>query len=189
MTWSVVHSWWKYVGVQAHVHLEEHADPKVQLEQVITDARDQHRKLIEHAATVIAHQKQAERRLGCALTEYERTQGSARRALVLLGREPRAEHAATSFAARLLVLERQVGELRTTVLDTTMAAEQAKRVVRQSASALRRKLEQREQLVSALDQAEMLEASVVDDDWTFARVQQTVDARLARAQAMAELAG
>ena len=86
------------------------------------------------------------------------------------------------------MLERQVGELHTTVLDTTRAAEQAKRAVRQNATALQQKLEQRDHLRSMLDQAAMLEAAVGDDGPRFARVQQKVDARLAHAQAMAELA-
>ena len=41
----------------------EKADPKVQLEQAITEAQDQHRRLREQAANVIANQKQTEMRL------------------------------------------------------------------------------------------------------------------------------
>jgi len=208
MMWRAARTWWKYLGATAQVHLEEHADPKVQLEQAIADAREQHRKLTEQAANVIANQKQAERRLDRALTEYQRTKGSARQALVLVDRETRAgeaeqagrfEQAATSFASRLIVLERQVGDLRKMVLDTTQAAAQARLAVRQNATALQQKLEQREQLLSTLDQAKMheqlhaamaqLEASVGDDVPTFMQVQQKIDARLARAQGMAELAG
>ncbi|HEY3673126.1 MAG TPA: PspA/IM30 family protein [Acidimicrobiia bacterium] len=208
MMWKAARTWWKYLGAKAHLRLEETADPKVQLEQAITEARDQHRKLTEQAANVIANQKQAERRLDRVLTEYESTKSSARQALVLVDREWRAgqveqagrfEQAATSFAGRLIGLERQVDDLRKLVLDTTQAAEQAKLAVRQNATALQQKLEQREQLLSTLDQAKMheqmhaamaqLEASVGDDVPTFAQVQQKIDARLARAQGMAELAG
>src|SRR5215213_962181 len=166
MMWKAVRSWWKYLGAKASVHLDEVADPKVQLEQAIAEAREQHRKLTEQAATVIANQKQAQRRLDRALDEYERTKGSARQALVLVDREERAgemeqagrfEQAATSFAGRLIVLERQVDDLGKLVLDTTQAAEQAKIAVRQNATALQQKLEQREQLLSTLDQAKMHE--------------------------------
>src|SRR5215207_4495612 len=119
--WRSLRKWWKYLGAKLSGKLEEVADPKVQLEQAITEARDQHRKLTEQAANVIANQKQAERRLDRALTEYEKTRGSARQALVLVDREARAgqveqagrfEQAATSFAGRLIVLERQVDDLR-----------------------------------------------------------------------------
>ena len=39
MMWRAARTWWKYLGAKAHLHLEETADPKVQLEQAITEAR------------------------------------------------------------------------------------------------------------------------------------------------------
>ena len=36
---------------------EENADPKVQLEQAMAEAQEQHRRLVEQAASVIANQK------------------------------------------------------------------------------------------------------------------------------------
>ena len=48
---------------QANRTLNERADPKVQLEQAISEAQDQHRRLKEQAANVIANQKQTEMRL------------------------------------------------------------------------------------------------------------------------------
>ena len=79
-------------GREAQLRLEESADPKVQLEQAIAEARDQHRKLTEQAANVIANQKQTQRRLDRAITEYERDEGEpARQALLLADHEsPRA---------------------------------------------------------------------------------------------------
>ena len=51
---------------------EERADPKVQLEQAIADAQDQHRRLVEQAANVVANQKQTEMQLNRAMEELEK---------------------------------------------------------------------------------------------------------------------
>ena len=47
----------------ANQKFNEKADPKIQLEQAILEAQDQHRRLKEQAANVIAQQKQTEMRL------------------------------------------------------------------------------------------------------------------------------
>ena len=73
--------------------LEESADPKVQLEQAIAEAREQHRKLTEQAANVIANQKQTQLKLDRAIEEYEKANASARQALLLSDQEARAGNA------------------------------------------------------------------------------------------------
>ena len=60
---------WRYLGTALGMKFEEAADPKVQLEQAIQDAQEQHRRLTEQAANVIANQKQTEMRLTRALEE------------------------------------------------------------------------------------------------------------------------
>ena len=56
----------KYFTAKSDTRFNERADPKVQLEQAIGEAQDQHRRLKEQAANVIANQKQAELRLNRA---------------------------------------------------------------------------------------------------------------------------
>ncbi|HEV2769071.1 MAG TPA: PspA/IM30 family protein, partial [Solirubrobacteraceae bacterium] len=51
---------WRYLTAALTGKFNEVADPKVQLEQAITEAQDQHRRLIEQAANVVANQKQTE---------------------------------------------------------------------------------------------------------------------------------
>ena len=58
---------WKYFTAALTGKFEENADPKVQLEQAIIESQDQHRRLKEQAANVIANQKQTELRLTRAL--------------------------------------------------------------------------------------------------------------------------
>ena len=53
--------WWKYLGAKFNSDFDKNADPAVQLEQALREAQDQHRRLKEQAANVIAGQKQAGR--------------------------------------------------------------------------------------------------------------------------------
>ena len=62
---------WRYFTASANSRFEERADPKVQLEQAIAEAQDQHRRLTEQAANVIANQKQTEMRLNRAMENLE----------------------------------------------------------------------------------------------------------------------
>src|SRR6266571_3611045 len=53
--WKAIRRWWKYLGAKLSGKLEESADPKVQLEKAIEEAQQQHRRLTEQAANVIAN--------------------------------------------------------------------------------------------------------------------------------------
>src|SRR3990170_2123618 len=66
---------WKYLMASFSSKIDEHADPKVQIQQAIEEAQRQHQALNQQAAAVIGNQWQ--------LGEIERTQASARQALVL----------------------------------------------------------------------------------------------------------
>ena len=57
--------------------------PKVQLEQAIAEAQEQHRRLKEQAANVIASQKQSEMRLNAKIAELEKLNANARQALIM----------------------------------------------------------------------------------------------------------
>lgn len=200
--------WWKYWAAKLSGSLEEHADPKVQLEQAITEAQDQHRRLTEQAANVIAHQKQTEMRLNRTVEELAKANSSARQALLLSDEATKAgdakkageyNQAAESFANRLISLEREVESLKAMLLEATQNADAAKSAVAQNGAALQKKLSERQQLLSQLDQAKMAEemnkamaslsASVGQDVPTFDEVRTKIEARLARARGMQELTG
>ena len=206
--WQTIRRFWKYLAVKLRVRHEERADPKVQLEQAIREARAQHRRLIEQATNVIANQKQTERQLERTIDEYERANASARQALVLSDEQVRAgnnekaisyNQAAEAFASRIVSLEAQVGQLRGQLLETTQASEKAKAAVAQNSTALQKKLAERQQLLSQLDQARMqeemnkamsqLSESVDEDVPTFDEVRAKIEKRLARAQAATEIGG
>ncbi len=198
--------WWKYLGAALSGKLEEAADPKIQLEQAIREAQDQHRRLTEQAANVIAQQKQTQMRLDRATADLEKLNGSARQALLLADEAAKASdaakmqqfnQAAEGFANRLVALENEVEGLRTMLLDQARNADNAKAAVQQNSMALQQKLSERQKLLSQLDQAKMqeqmnkamsqLSASVGEDVPTFAEVQAKIETRLAKAQGMADL--
>jgi phage shock protein A len=204
--WKSITRVWKYLAVKLRLAHEELADPKVQLEQAIDEARAQHRRLTEQAANVIANQQQVQQRLDRVVAEYAKTQASTRQALVLADQQRHVgdtdkavnfENAAESFAARLLDLEAQVRDLQGTLLEATAAADGAKAAVTQNAAQLRDRLQQRERLLSDLDRARMqeqmnrataqLSAQVGADVPTFAEVERKINDRLLRARAAAEL--
>ena len=105
--------------------------------------------------------------------------------------------AAEAFANRLIALERDVDDLKALSLQSAQAADQAKAAVQQNATALQRKLSERQKLMSQLDQAKMqeqmnkamasLSATVGDDVPTFDEVRDKIEARYAKAKGMSEL--
>jgi phage shock protein A len=199
---------WRYMTAALTGKFEEKADPKVQLEQAITDAQDQHRKLVEQAANVIANQKQTEMRLDRAIEEAGKVNGLTRQALTMAKnaadsgdgvKESEYTHAAESFAGRLVTAEREVESLKALLLQATQAADRAKQAVSQNSAALRQKLSERQKLLGQLDQAKMqeqvnkamstLNESVGQDVPTFDEIRDKIEARYAKALGTAELSG
>ena len=74
---------WNYLMALFDSKIEEHADPKVQIEQAIQDAQRQHQELSQQAAAVIGNQRQLEMQLNRRLGEIEKLQGNTRQALEL----------------------------------------------------------------------------------------------------------
>lgn len=199
---------WKYMTAKLSGSFEEAADPKVQLEQAIQEAQDQHRRLTEQAANVIANQKQTQMRLDRAQDELEKVTGNARQALMLTdesttkGDTAKAleyQAAAESFANRMIALEHEVTSLNAMLLEAAKNADAAKSAVQQNSSALQKKLSERQRLLSQLDQAKMqeqmnkaltqLSATIGEDVPTFEEIREKIETRSARAQGMADLQG
>jgi phage shock protein A len=198
---------WKYLGAKLSSSFNERADPKVQLEQAILEAQDQHRRLKEQAANVIANQKQTEMRLDRAMEELEKVNANARQAVLMADEASKsgdaakvAEYtsAAESFANRLIAVEGEVNGLKELALQSAEASDQAKAAVQQNATQLQKKLAERNKLLSQLDQAKMqeqvnramasLSETVGQDVPTFDEVRDKIEARYAKARGTAELA-
>ena len=197
---------WNYLVAKLTGRFEENADPKVQLEQAITEARNQHDRLKAQATNVIAGQKQAEIRLNKKMGELEKLNANARQALMMASdaqqsgdADKAAEYtrAAETIADKLIAVEGDVESLKTMVIESTEAADQAKAAVEQNSRLLQEKLAEKSKLLNQLDQAKMQEEmnsamsqlteSVGEDVPTLSEVQQKIEARYAQAKAASEL--
>lgn len=200
--------WWKYLGAKLNLSFDEKADPKVQLEQAITEAQEQHRRLKEQAASVIANQKTTEMQLNRKMEELEKVGANARQAVLMVDEAAKAgdaakaaelTSAAEAFANRLIALEREVEGLKTLALQSAQASDQAKAAVQQNSAALQKKLAEKQKLLSQLDQAKMqeqmnkalgsLSETVGQDVPTFDEISRKIEQRQAKAMAGAELEG
>ena len=197
---------WRYMTAALTGRFNEMADPKVQLEQAIMEAQDNHRQLKEQAANVIANQKQTELRLERVLQQLEKLNTNAQQAL-LMAEEARAkgddekaaeyEKAAESIATKLITTEQEVEDLKQLALDAARASQQAKDAVSQNSMVLQQRLAEKQKLLSQLDQAKMAEQmntamaslneTVGQDAPSFEEVRAKIEQRMARAQAAGEL--
>src|SRR3989442_4195376 len=157
---------WKYLMAAFSSKIDEHADPKVQIQQAIEEAQRQHQALSQQAAAVIGNQRQLEMKLNRQLGDVEKLQSSARQALVLAdearskGDETKAqqfEQAAQGFATQLVSSEQGIEDLKTLHDQSLQAAGQAKKAVERNAMVLQQKLAERTKLLSQLEQAKMQE--------------------------------
>jgi phage shock protein A len=157
---------WKYLMAAFSSKIDEHADPKVQIQQAIEEAQRQHQALSQQAAAVIGNQRQLEMKLSRQLGEVEKLQASARQALVLADearskgdtdKATQYENAAENFATQLVSAEQSIEDLKTLHDQALQAAAQAKQAVERNSMMLQQKLSERTKLLSQLEQAKMQE--------------------------------
>ena len=204
---KLMRRWWKYLTAKLTGQFEAAADPKIQLEQAIAEAREQHERLTQQAANVIANQKQTEARLKRAQDEIADVTAKARQALLLADQattsgDPKAadyQKAAETFANRLIALEKEAEGLNTLLIDAARNSDAAKAAVQQNSMRLQKQLSEKQKLLSQLDQAKMqeemnkavaqLNATVGEDVPTVEEIREKIETRAAKAQGMAELQG
>jgi len=199
---------WKYLMALLSGKLDEHADPKIQIQQAIEEAQRQHQQLTQQAAAVIGNQRQLEMKLARQMSEVEKLQGSARQALVLAdqaraaGDEAKAqqyEQTAQTFATQLVAAEQSMEDLKNLHDSALQAAEQAKQAVEDNAHRVQAKLAERSKLLTQLEQAKMQEQvsaslqsmSALQAPGTtpsLDEVRDKIEARYAKALGSAELA-
>jgi phage shock protein A len=200
--------WWRYATAKLTGSFNERADPKVQLEQAIMEAQEQHTRLKEQAANVIAIQKQTELQLNRKMDELEKANSQARQAVLMADEAAKRgdatkagdyTRAAEAIANKLIATENEVEELKQRSLQATSAADQAKAAVAQNSSVMQKKLAEKQQLMGQLEQAKMqeqmnkamasLNETVGADVPTFNEIRDKIEARYAKASGTAELAG
>lgn len=197
---------YKYAVAKLTGSFNEKADPKVQLEQAIAEAREQDQRLRQQAANVIAGQKQAESRLNTKMDELTKLNAQARQALLMAedatkkgdaANATRYTSAAESIASRLVQVEKDIESQRAMVMQSTQASDQAKAAVRQNSMLLERKIAEKSKLLSQLEQAKMqeemnkamaqLNQTLGEDVPTFEEIKDKIESRYAKASATAEL--
>lgn len=197
---------WRYFATFLGFKFEEKADPAIQLEQAITEAQDQHRRLKEHAANVIAGQIQQQRQLDRQIDRVDKLQVNARQAVQMADKAARSgdaakaeeyTRAAETIATQLIEAESQVESMRSGLLAATAAADQAKGAVSTNGLVLQKKLAEKQQLLSRLEQARMqeqmnkamasLSETVGQDVPSMDEVRDKIDQRFAKAKGMSEL--
>ena len=198
---------WRYLVAALSGRLDEVADPKVQIEQAIEEAKRQHELLSQQAAAVLGNRRQLEMKLARSMEEVEKLRASARQSLVLAeqsrgggdqGKAASYEETAQAFASKLVAAEASMNDLKGLHDQALQAADQAKRAVEQNAFLLQKRLAERSRLLSQLDQAKMQERmnealqsvselSVPGDVPTLNEVRDKIEARYARALGRSEL--
>jgi len=157
---------WKYLMALFDSKIEEHADPKVQIQQAIEDAQRHHQALSQQAASVIGNQRQLEMKLSRQLDEVEKLHANIRSAIILADQATGAgdvekatsyANTAEAVAAQLVTAEQNVEDLKTLHDQSLQAAAQAKKAVEQNAMMLQQKVAERTKLLSQLEQAKMQE--------------------------------
>jgi phage shock protein A len=190
---------WNYLTAGANQKFNEKADPKIQLEQAISK---------EHAANVIAQQKQTELQLNRHLEQLEKLNANARQAVRMADDAAKSgdaakateyTRAAETIATQLVAVEAQVAEMKEMHYSATQAAEQAKAAVATNGQMLQQKLSERQKLLSQLEQAKMqeqmnkamasLSETVGQDVPTLNEVRDKIEQRYAKAKGMSELTG
>lgn len=200
---------WHYLMALFGARIDEHADPKVQIQQAIEEAQRQHQALVQQAAAVIGNQRQLEMKLSRQMSEVERLQSMARQALVLADRARiagdeteagRYEQSAQTLATQLVSAEQATEDLKTLHDQALGAAAQARRAVENNSMILQQKLAERTKLLSQLEQAKMQESvarslesmsslAAPGNTPSLDEVRDRIERRYANSMGRAELAG
>ncbi|MDU7193869.1 PspA/IM30 family protein [Lawsonella clevelandensis] len=160
---------WKYLMAKLDLTVEENADPKVQIEQAIAEAKRQHQELSQQAAAVVGNQRQLEMKMNRQLADVEKIKNNVRQALLMAedarkkGDNDKAaeyENAANAFSAQLVTAETAVTDLKSLYSQSSGASDAARAAVERNARVLQQQLAERTKLLNQLDQAKMQEKVV-----------------------------
>ncbi|MDP9275078.1 MAG: PspA/IM30 family protein [Chloroflexota bacterium] len=199
---------WHYAVAFLSGTLDTLADPRVQIEQAIEDAKRQHAALSDQAAAVIGNQRELQLKLARTVTNLERLRASASQALVLAedartkGDTEKAgahERTARLFAMQLATVESSAADLHELHERAAAAAKAAKGAVEHNAYLVQRQLAERSKLLTELEAAKMQErvATALQRIGTFApatdvpslqEIRDRIDRRIARASGRYEIA-
>ena len=206
---SMISRGWRYFGALLGSALDQVADPRLQVQMALEEARRQHQLLTEQAAAVLGNERELEIKVGRAMAEVERVRTATGRALMLADKASRDGDATTArghedtaalFAVRLAGAESTAAELADARDRSSGAAAAARRAVDHSAHLLHARLTEGSRLTTEIEAARMqermaetltaLDAMAPSGSVpTLEQIRARVDRRVSIAAARSELAG
>ena len=157
---------WKYVMQSFDTKIDENADPRVQIQQAVAQAKKNHQEITQHAAAIIGNRNQLEMKLERLLASQKDLQQKTRTALQAAdkataeGDADRAQQfnaSAEVLASQLVSVEQELAQTKEAHAAAEQAAREAQEKQQQSEAKLQEQLQQVSQLESQLDQAKMQE--------------------------------
>ena len=199
---------WHYSIAFLSQLFDERADPRVQIEQAIEEAKRQHGLLAEQAAAVIGNQRELQIKIARGNAEIERLDASTAQALRLAdtARSKGDEHGAARYERTAQLLAAQLAAAQSSLSDlgelherAAAGAHAARRAVEQNAYTLQRQTAERSKLLTELEAARMQERMAdalarvgslapVGNVPTLPQLQEKIDRRIGRGAGRLEIA-
>lgn len=157
---------WKYLMQSFDSKIDQNADPKVQIQQAMEQAKQNHRDIAEHAAAIIGNRNQLEMKMDRLIKSQEDLQQKTRVALQSAdkaqaeGDTQKAQefnNTAEVLASQLVAVEQDLEQTKQAHAGATQAAREAQAKMQQSEAQLQEQEQQAKQLESQLNQAKMQE--------------------------------
>lgn len=127
---------WKCIKATINAKIDEHADPRVLIQQAVDASQRQYQALTHQAAQVIGNQRRLQMQLNRQIEAVEKLHGMIRQALVLAKKAAEAgdtvkaaeyDTSAEAFAARLVQAEDYAESLKCMHNQALLVANEAKR--------------------------------------------------------------
>ncbi|WKD58336.1 PspA/IM30 family protein [Corynebacterium capitovis DSM 44611] len=164
---------WKYLMQSFDSKIDENADPKVQVQQAIAEAKKRHQEISQHAANIIGNRNQLQMKLDRLVGSQQDLQNKARTALQAAdnasaaGETEKAQqhnNTAEVIASQLVSVEQELEQTKTAYAAAEQAADEAQRQQKQSEAKLQEQLNEVSKLESQIDQAKMQEQTAKSMD-------------------------
>ena len=199
---------WHYSVAFLSQLFDERADPRVQIEQAIEEAKRQHGMLAEQAAAVIGNQRELQIKITRANADIDRLDSSTAQALRLAERArskgdqqeaARYERTAQLLATQLATSQSSLDDLTELHERAAAGANAARRAIEQNAYTLQRQTAERSKLLTELEAARMQERMAealarigalapAGNVPTLPQLQEKIDRRLGRGAGRLEIA-
>ena len=157
---------WNYLMQSFDTKIDQNADPKVQIQQAINAAKQQHQEITQQAAAIIGNRNQLQMKLDRLIKSQEDLQTKARTALGAADKAAAAGDAekaqqfnstAEVIATQLVSVEQELEQTKQAYAAADQAAADAQQKQQQSEARLKEQMAQVSQLESQLNQAKMQE--------------------------------